>query len=242
VLQGDDLRQLALQRQHAWAMALKSSLRAWLPNLDRLFALCRHHARELRPIREEWAMQVAAITGSLDAEQKVRFAALDPEVKARFLAHDLSPSLVAQALAYPDYLQLTLEPGAPAARDAIDLAAGYLAEIAAVCRRHDARALCVAVPYGPYTSPTALQGQRRVGYRLPGDALRSDAPDRAIELACSEAGIPFASAMAAVRAACAQQDDLYFVIDGHFTARGQGVFGHAVAQRLLQRELADGKH
>ena len=103
---------------------------------------------------------------------------------------------------------------------------------------YGARVVVVSIPEGSYVNMHAYRNIQRVGYSMPENLLASDAPDRAIEMACDQAGVPFFQATQAFKD---HRDDpgLFYELDGHLTAEGHALYADTIAPLLAGEVAAD---
>jgi lysophospholipase L1-like esterase len=186
-------------------------------------------------VREVWKGNVRGIEAHLNAEERERYAALNPDVKALFAEGNLNPWDVNAALKCPDYMDFTLHPDREDVRRAVGAMAASLGKIKATADRANARVAVVSVPAGCYTCKKGVESRRRGGFRLGDEALQSDAPDEVIRSAAKEAGVEFQTFLSRFREA-AKSRDLYFEFDGHFNAEGHALFAEQVAGMLRSAE------
>jgi lysophospholipase L1-like esterase len=245
VLQGDDLKQLDLgdttDRLFKFNGVENNDssgglLVRVLPNFDSLrvrVGKYRPHVVSAEQIQAEWKRLAHWIEDHLTPEERARFAAVDPEVKATLVAGDLNPWDVYFAVKNPDFMDFTLHPDRPDVRRAIKVMGACLERIKLAASSAGAKVSVVSVPAGWYTCAKALATRRRVGFRLDDSVLHGNAPDEAIASACRQADVEFHTFTARFREVAAKQD-LYYELDGHFNTAGHALFGEQVAD-LLRR-------
>ena len=170
-------------------------------------------------------------------EQQARFETLDDAVKEAFLSGDLNPFLIMSALACPNHYTFRLDLDAPFVRQCIQQTADHLVRIKRAAEAHGARAIVVSVPLGPYVNAHAYENVQRVGFDVEEKMLTTDAPDRAIGLACEKAGLPFYAVTETFRT---QRDTpgLYYTLDGHFSPAGHKLYADSLTP-ILAREVGD---
>jgi lysophospholipase L1-like esterase len=243
VLQGDDLKQLDLGSTTDKLFKLNGVrsdegsdgvVATVLPHITALIARMPRSV-SADEVREVWKGNVRGIQDRLSAEERERFAALDPDFKKLFLAGELNPWDVNAALKYPDYMDFTLHPDWEDVRRAVGSMAASLGIIHAAAGRANARVMAVSVPAGCYTCKKGLEARRREGFHLEDAALRSHAPDEVIRSAAKAAGVEFRTFLSRFREVGAGRD-LYFEFDGHFNAEGHALFAEQVVELLQAGE------
>jgi lysophospholipase L1-like esterase len=247
VLQGDDLKQLDLGDttdrlfKFNGVETNESSgglLVRVLPNFDALrirLGTYRPRVVSAEQIRAEWKRLAHWIEDHMTAEERARFDAVDPEVKATLATGNLNPWDVYFAVKNPDFMAFTLHPDRADVRRAIQAMGACLERIKLAASSAGAKVSVVSVPAGWYTCAKALETRRRVGFRLDDAALRGNAQDEAIASACRLAGVNFHTFTARFREVAAERD-LYFELDGHFNNAGHALFGEQVAELLRRSE------
>jgi len=229
VLQGEDLKQLDMGG-----------------TMERLagprWALATVLARVIRPrpstpsqVKDEWQRGVQMIQARLAPEERMRLEQLDPEVKAMFLAGDLSPHLLRDTLKHPDFLEFTLDPSQPEIQKASATMTRCLQKIRQAADRQGARVIVLSVPWA-YVSARAVAAKRRLGFRAEDSVVRSDAPDEAIRANCRTAGVEFHCFTERFREECKRRN-LFFEFDGHLNAEGYALYGEEVCKLLLEQKL-----
>jgi hypothetical protein len=246
MLQGDDLRQAIYENTPRPGVRGKLSrvARRWFPHLVRLV---RDPSPMGRPrqvgritageLRATWERQASQITATLSAEERRRFDGMEEPVRRAFLEGRLNPFLVEAALRDPEYFVAATRPDTSGAVDAgIARVGTHLARLRSLAEGNGASVLAVSVPYGVYTSLEAQQGARRLGFVTEPGMLESDGPDRTIERAAAEAGIPFVCVTESFRAESrAPGRSLYYPLDGHFNVRGHALFARLLLPALERR-------
>jgi hypothetical protein len=247
VLQGDDLKQLDLGDstdrlfKFNGVESNESSgglLVRVLPNFDSLrtrVGMYRPRVISADQIQAEWMRLAHWIEDHLTSEERARFDAIDPEVKAVLAAGNLNPWDVYFAVKNPDFMDFTLHPKRPDVLKAINVMGVHLKRIKAAASEAGAKVSVVSVPAGWYTCANALATRRRVGFRLDDAALHGNAPDDVIALACYSAAVEFHDFTARFREVATQRD-LYYELDGHFNTAGHALFGEQVAELLRRSE------
>jgi len=231
VVGGDDLAQLHYEMGKCNATPMQAVLEAALPNLfGRLDGLSAAGPRRITAdaLQAAWRAQAAGMPAGLGPEQLRRYRQLDPAVHQLFTDGRINPGLIQTAIERPDWFRFTLDCSSPAAQRAIANLASQLEAIREIGERWEAKTLVVALPLGPYNDARLLKSRRRLGFDVDPSMLDADGPDRAIQIACRQAGAPCFTCTDEFRRA-ALSEKLYYELDGHFTPEGQARFGRFVA-------------
>lgn len=237
VLQGDDLASLTFT-EAAGAAKTGRSVEVWnlarscLPNLTRICVdrapIGRSHV-SANEMTREWQGQARLICERLNGEARRRYEKMAPRAREMFLAGELNPNLVQNALLRPGSLELTLKTNSPPYADAVASMGHHVARIKRAAS--GARPLVLSAPYAAYVSKRSLNCLRGMGFELDDECLRSNAPDDAIRSAAELAGVECASVTDRFRAA---PDELFFAYDGHFTRAGQSLFAKSVLPAVVK--------
>ena len=231
--QGDDLIQLALLNQ------IPSDQKRPNPAVriaETLFPITTKQVKQrFRPDSHEilasLRFQAKNLLGKFDPASRKRYEALDSEVRDQFEHGLINPILVDVGCRHPEFYGKTLNRESDIMAAAARELPRTLKRFDALCRRFDTPWMVVSVPYGLYVSPEALQGRRRLGYRMPDDMLKTEVAERIVKAACDGAGVPFVSVTEAIRRL--KTPGAYYPLDGHPTAIGQAQFA-----RLLKPEIS----
>ncbi|HEO71116.1 MAG TPA: hypothetical protein ENN80_07625 [Candidatus Hydrogenedentes bacterium] len=174
----------------------------------------------------------------VNAAGKARFERIDDEVKSAFLEGNLNPFLVIMALNCPDHYLLRLDLDSPFVQTCIEQTAGHLGRLNAMARRHDAHALVVSIPLGPYVNENSYRNIQRVGFEADERMLATDVPDRATQIASEQAGLSFYAVTDGFRA---RRDDagLFFELDGHFTPAGHELYAELITPAIADAIASD---
>jgi len=234
VLQGNDLHQLmriiAYERGERTPLfpdagrqevrpAMERAARRLFPNAMRRFA-----ARA--DIRDRWLRESDMLRASFAAEDAGRYARLPPETRSAFEQGLLNPSLIFEALHFPDAHRAAADTALPLLRDATVRLRDYLAELKGICHAHGAALVTVSLPNRPYGCPTCLPDLRALGYDVEGcDTLVGQVP---FVMAARDAGV---TAITVPKDAIPQQQH-YFPLDGHWNAQGHALFAKVLESRL----------
>ena len=236
VLQTDDLYQLMTRPTEDDSTGLERLAERLLPNASRWLQRARERrsARFTEDIRSAWRDISKRVLSELSPPELARYAALDAEVRQRFVSGNLNPSTVYLAISDPDYFEFPTAKQQQLVPDLVRSMASDFSRIRDAAVRSGAEVVVVAVPDGPYIDERALGAVRRLGFEASRDLLTTSVPDDLIARACAEAGIPFVSVTSAMRAN-PSETPAYFEFDGH----PNGV-GHARFAERLRVALTDG--
>ena len=168
-------------------------------------------------------------------EDRARFDGFEDKVKDAFLTGNLNPYMIDLAMQNPNFYELT-DLNDPWIQDCVKNMGRHLQRIKHISELYGARVIVVSIPDGPYVNKEALKNIRRVGYSVADRFLDSNEPDRGIETACTQAGLPFYQVTKAFKD---RKDDpgLYFELDGHLTATGHALYAESLAP-VLEKVIA----
>jgi hypothetical protein len=164
----------------------------------------------------------------MNAQEKAWFERLDPTVAQMFREGNLNPGLVTRALAESDHLRMTLHPDEEKTRARVEKMVAHLERIRAVSARFHAQMIVSPVPYGAFVNRRQWDAVRRLGFQVEEEFLTSTLPDDVIRGAAERAGVSSVSAMALFRRE-ANERELYYHWDGHFTPAGHELFAESLA-------------
>ncbi len=168
-------------------------------------------------------------------EQRARYDGIDAKVKEAFTNGDLNPFLVGMASRFPNFFVSMANGNDPGLPPCIDRTSACLQRIRRAANQCNARVVVLSVPHGVYVNRPTLLNYRKVGFNLGEDLLDTDVPDRCIEEACRKAHLPFVGVTSEFRR-FREAPDLYYPLDGHFTAAGHKLYAELLTP-LLVREL-----
>ncbi len=180
----------------------------------------------------------------LPPEARVRFDALEEQVRKQFFDGTLNPCLVASAARGPnfhlDFSRSHLDPFQKDLpdlflRDIVARAAHLMGRIKKVAGLYGAPLVGVSVPLGSYVNRAALDSYRRVGYKTVPEMTDSNVPDKAISDVFAAVGVPCLSVTDEFRKH-KEDPTLFFELDGHLSAAGHALFGNLLTP-LLEKEL-----
>lgn len=225
--------------QPAW-LALQADAR-W-PNIMRVF---RGYSGTLAPKAEQTSVRpplmvtvesdrqgqaeiAKSLVDGFSGELKARYDALPAEVKDALLAGRLNPSLINTTVNAPDYLANNAVEADPYFfRENVAKTSAYLDRIRVAAAAYGVEVLVLSVPMGCYVNQHALANAGYVGFKTDASMLETYVPDQAIAEACANAKLPFRNVTDGFRAH-RDDPDLYFRLDGHFTAKGCQLFADLV--------------
>lgn len=247
MLQGNDLAGSGPEGLDKAGKALGEKARLLYPNMVRLlrdWRLSRDYAvrtQEMMPPEKSSAEDnrlgaantAKSFLDKMTPEQRARFDAFDEAVKQAYLDGKLNPYMIDLAMQNAEFYTVTLDPENPWSRECIQRMAGQLERIKRVAEAYDARVIVLSIPDGPYVNEHALKNVRRVGYNVPDDLIESDGPDRGIQLASEQAGLPFFQVTQAFKDRRGDPG-LYFELDGHLTPAGHRLYADSLAPILLK--------
>lgn len=166
-------------------------------------------------------------------EQRARFDKFDDEVKQAYHSGNLNPYMIDLAMQNENFYTFTLQLDDPWIKDCIERMAGQLRRIKKAAKAYNARVVVLSIPDGPYVNRHAHENIQRVGYKVTEDMLTSDGPDRAIQIACKQAGLPFYQATQAFKD---RMDDgeLFYKLDSHITAAGHRLYAERITPILKE--------
>lgn len=238
VLQGNDLHQLmrviAYERGEytpsfprsvqpdgpSWPMRLRSRL---LPNLSRRFA-------PQVEIRDRWLAESEAMLAAFNEEQSAAYACLDEDVRRMFTAGLLNPSLIFEAMHFPDSPCAAADTSGPLLRDAITRLSHCLKGIDSICSENGSRMVALSLPNRPYGCPGCADDLTRLGYAAEGcDTLDGDLP---FVMAAEAAGVDLITVSDGMMTA----PEMFFPLDGHWNRLGNLTFAEILAERLKQND------
>jgi lysophospholipase L1-like esterase len=177
----------------------------------------------------KWTRNTAQdFLAKMTAQDRERYARLDPKVREGFETGRFNPYMVDLALKAPDVYNGTLKLDDPWIQEATGAVAEHLKIIAAAAEAEGAQTIVAALPDGPYVNDHAWRTVQGVGYEPTPGMVDSGAPERAVQMAAERAGLPFLSVASAFKQ---HRDDpgLYFEFDGHMTAKGHALFAESIA-------------
>ena len=111
----------------------------------------------------------------------------------------------------------------PETERAVERVEDLFVAMAELCRAHGAKLLVVMIPTREQVKPELVDGS------VPRDWEK---PQRLFAAFFAREGIPYVDLIPVLREA-ASGDPLYYVFDGHWTARGHAVAAHAIAAHLV---------
>ena len=236
VLQGDDLAQSTPGKGgiHALRSLAKRVLHTLYPNLLLVRFAPRRSVVTADSVARQWREQAHEAVTSFTAVERRRFEAIGQAVRDKFLSGDLNPSLLAKAVTEPRYYVRTLDIANPSTQRLVGEMAKQLRRIEGAARRGGAGVIVVSVPNRPYMSADDLEAVTSLGFASDEAMLTSPAPDRAIQQAAARAGLPFVAVTQRFRLR-AQDERLYFGLDGHFSLAGHHLYAEFLTPIVAKR-------
>jgi lysophospholipase L1-like esterase len=234
VLAGDDLQQLVPPILPARVTS------EYFPNLAHLVNYLRNrrtiqNAYTPQPMtvektREMYVNCAKELDAGFSPEQRERFGRLEEPVRKLFWEGRLNPWMLNHSTQAPDYFMNTLS------LDDLGWLRRQLAfrdfrRIDRAARRGNARTLVVSIPEGFYVNREAHRNVQRIGFHVVPEMLEHNAADKAVQLACNRAGVPFCCVTDEFRKH-ADEKDLYFELDRHMTARGHALYADLITARV----------
>lgn len=240
ILQGNDLHQLMriidyergeriplfpdARTQEAQPNSFERIARRLFPNAMRWFATRAH-------IRARWLSESDMLRDSFSVEDAGRYSQLPTETRGAFEQGLLNPSLIFEALHFPDAYRASADTTSPLLRDATIRLRDYLLELKVLCDAHNAELVTVSLPNRPFGCPDCLPDLRALGFDIAGcDTLDADIP---FIIATQQAGVP---GFIVPKDSVPQQQH-YFHMDGHWNADGHMLFAKVLGPRL--RSVSD---
>jgi len=249
ISQGDDIAQIALERQnsqkHETARIptttvrglLSDSAKSVFPELMELTHPAKtQDASETTILGATWKEDARRVLNSATAAQRARYSRLDPEARGRFESGDLNPAMLELALQRPGYWQLTL---AASAADPLVIEMGnQIGRIRDLAASHGAGFLVVVLPFPAYVSEAGMQRVSRLGFDVDPEMFRGSSADDTIRLAAQHAGLPFYTFTGQFRSAEAQGVKLYYDFDCHLNPAGSGLLASLLAP-ILEHSISE---
>lgn len=178
-------------------------------------------------ISQQWKRDAPALLTSFPEEQKLRFDALDENVKSDFKSGLLNPWLIHQAVYYPDYFTQPLDTADLDVVIGISAMADCFAKIKQVCSANSSELLIISIPNLPYSSKEEMSSLKKYGFSISDSIFGNPLADETIKMAATESEIEFYSVSENFRTS-KREENLYYPFDGHFTKEGNRVFAASV--------------
>jgi|GEM_PF-2749151 len=168
-----------------------------------------------------------------DSVKRARYDALPSYVRKVFLEGRLNPSLVFDAVHYPNlYLDAT-DTASALCQKGTQRLQDHLAEMRELCNRTGAGLVVLSLPNRPFICAGAGQFMQRVGQGYGSGVLPLPLGDHACLSACDGIGIRCVTFTERMRQHC-PDNELFFPLDGHWNEAGNRTFGRLVIDTLPQ--------
>jgi lysophospholipase L1-like esterase len=233
VLQGNDLHQLmriiAHERGEFGAQLPPITQENspgfdWKTYVQRLFPNFTKRWPPVVEIGERWQAESDAIRNAMLPPETKRYAAIDASIRQAFEAGQLNPSLLFDALTYPDGICAAVDTSIPLLQDATVRLGDYMKELRQLCETNQCGLIAVSLPNRPYGCPDCYPQLEALGYQL-SNCYGKDA-DIPFLLATKRAhvqGITLPTAFTAQE---------YYALDGHWNASGNRIFAKTLSATL----------
>ncbi len=249
MLQGDDIAAAGpegLKPAEGW---VAEHVRKLYPNLTRIIEK-RGREAEGQPAahqpgppststvednRRYSAITAKGFVDKMSAEERSRFDALEERVKKAFLDGFLNPYMIDLAMKSPDFYTFTLNLDADWIKGCVERAGRHLERIRKVAERYGARVIVLSIAPGMYVNDLAVKNIARVGYKTSPEMVDSDSPDKAIQMACDAAHVPFFEVTKPFKDRRGDPS-LYFELDYHLTAVGHKFYADLVTP-ILEKQI-----
>ena len=233
VLQGNDLHQLMRIITHE-----RGEVGAQLPPIhqenttdfdwknyvQRVFPNFTKRWPPVVEIGERWQAESDAIRKAILPSETKRYAALRASIREAFEAGQLNPSLLFDALHYPNEYCAAVDTSIPLLQDATVRLGDYMMELRQLCETNQCGLIAVSLPNRPYGCADCYPQLEALGYQL-SNCYGKDA------------NIPF---LLAAKRANVQGITLpttftsqeYYALDGHWNASGNRIFAKTLSATL----------
>ncbi|MCF8255997.1 MAG: hypothetical protein K9J06_00470 [Flavobacteriales bacterium] len=235
VLQANDLHQLmriiAYERGQRQPMFPEAGGDAEGPTAlhrftTRLFPNLMHFRGARVEIRDRWLREAELLLTTFSAEDSARYVGLEQQNRDAFEKGLLNPSLVFEAVYFPDAHRAAADTARPLLRDAMVRLHDYLVEMRQLCAAHGTALLAVGLPNRPYGCPDCVPDLVGLGYAAQGcDTLNADLP---FISAAQRAGVNYFTVPAQQIPGRAD----YYPMDGHWNPSGHRKFARSLASHL----------
>lgn len=180
-------------------------------------------------ISQQWKRDAPALLRSFPEEQKIKFNALDENIKSDFQSGLLNPWLIHQAVYYSDYFVQPLDTADLDVVIGISAMADFLAKIKQICAANNSELMVISIPNLPYASKQEMVSLKKYGISIPDSLFGNQLADETIKMAAMESGIEFYSGSENFRNS-KTEGKLFYPFDGHFTKEGNSVFATSVKE------------
>lgn len=243
ILQGNDLNQL--MRMIEYDEAGRPELPMPKPvGETRLQLLQRYLAtvwpnfsKRFRPavdIGDRWKFEADNFDVFLtDSLKNARYNAIPMRVKEVFLKGRLNPSLIYDAVHFPDLFVQANDTADVLFKKGLVRLTDHLREMAQLCAQNHAQLVVLSLPNRPYTCAGCTPYLDSVGLTLNGLEPPLSHADHATLMAAGANGLTCLTFTEAMKAQC-PNNELFFPLDGHWNAQGNRTFGRLAIEALNQ--------
>ena len=243
ILQGNDLNQLMrmIEYDEAGRPELpmpKQTNESGLQKLQRFLAtIWPTLSKRFRPavdIGDRWKFEADNFDIFLtDSIKMARYTAIPDKVKSVFLEGRLNPSLIYDAVHFPDLFVQANDTADALYKKGLIRLTDHLREMTELCATHQAQLVVLSLPNRPYTCAGCTPYLDSVGLTLSGLIPPLPLADHATKMAAQANGLTCLTFTAAMQAKC-PSNELYFPFDGHWNAQGNRTFGRLAIEALNQ--------
>jgi len=185
-------------------------------------------------IHQAWKAQAEASYARFSPVQKSRFQELDDEVKRLFFSGELNPAVIYIAITNPDYYLELEDMESEITNSRLQEMAKELGRIKKAADQYNSKVILVSIPHRIYVSESDFNTPRRFGFNLDPEMIATDSMDQALEMAGKMNGLEFYQFTGRFRIA-SQKSRLFFALDGHLNASGQGLLAELMAPVIKQK-------
>ncbi len=185
-------------------------------------------------VTPDWIKQSGDILNNMTAEEKLRLARMDDQIRAMFQAGQLNPKLIYDALKHPEKYSENENLGDYQCLRSIQFISKQLRQIKNLANEYRGHAIVTMISHPAYVSRDYLQVLKQMGYTVNDTFLFSEASQAALEMATQRADLPFYTSLELFRAA--PNDSLYFHFDGHFNMKGAKLYAIFISE-VIKKEF-----
>jgi len=181
-----------------------------------------------------WQRMADDCTKQFSPEESARFYQLDEKVRSMFLRGDLNPVLIQLAVMQPNLFTELSSQDSPLTVRLVQRMAQCLSAIKQSGAGCGVRSTAVlSIPYGIYACKKSYENRLSLGLQLTPAMLSDSAADTAIRLASQTAGLHCITVTDDFRHSAAKED-LFYLYDGHFNARGHAVYAGLIEPHVVK--------
>ncbi len=196
----------------------------WKNYVQRLFPNFTKSWPPVVEIGERWLAESDAIRKAMLPPETKRYAALDASIRAAFEAGQLNPSLLFDALHYPDEYCAAVDTSIPLLQVATVRLGDYFIELRQLCETNQCGLIAVSLPNRPYGCASCVQQLTALGYAADGcDKRNADIPFLSATSRANVHGITLPTAFSSQE---------YYALDGHWNASGNRIFAKTLSDKL----------